>query len=132
MRQVRGTMNNVELIGRLGADPELRMLSSGKAVCRFRVATNRIAGTDEAGHHTYDTDWTSIEAWERLAEVCGSYLQKGRRVLVSGSLRTDTWPDKESGQTRSRTFVRADEVIFLDDRPDQPEPADEATDDPAF
>ena len=116
MYAVKGTMNNVELIGRLGAEPEMRFLSSGAAVCRFSLATNRAAGQDEQGARVYETDWTQIEAWEHLVELCNTYLHKGRRVMVIGSLRTDSWTDKESGQTRYKTFVRAREVMFLDPR----------------
>ncbi|NTW03876.1 MAG: single-stranded DNA-binding protein, partial [Oscillochloris sp.] len=112
MNAVKGTLNRVELIGRLGADPEMRFLSSGKALCRFNLATNRPAGQDDQGARTYETDWTHIEAWEQLAELCNSYLHKGRRVMVVGNLRNDSWIDKESGQTRYRTFVRAREVMF--------------------
>jgi len=114
MRSFRGTVNRVELIGRLGADPEVRQVGNGVTVCRFNLATNRPAGIDEQGKRLSETEWTTVEAWERLAEVCGNYLQKGRRVMVMGSLRTDNWQDKESGQPRSRTYVRAEEVIFLD------------------
>jgi single-strand DNA-binding protein len=116
---VKGTLNNVELIGHLGADPEMRFLSSGVALCRFNLATNRPAGQDAQGNRAYETDWTHIEAWERLAELCNTYLHKGRRVRVAGSLRNDSWVDKESGQTRYKTYVRAQEVMFLDPRPDQ-------------
>jgi single-strand DNA-binding protein len=116
---VKGTLNRVELIGRLGADPEMRFLSSGKAVCHFNLATDRISGQDEHGSRLYETEWTRIEAWEQLAEKCNSYLHKGRRVMVSGSLRTDSWADKETGQTRYRSYVKAREVLFLDPRPEQ-------------
>jgi single-strand DNA-binding protein len=131
---VKGTLNHVELIGRLGADPEMRFLSSGKALCRFSLATNRIVGQDEQGGRLYETDWTNIEAWEQLAELCNTYLHKGRRVLVAGSLRTDSWVDKESGQNRYRTFVRAKEVMFLDSsRPEQTDaPAEVSEEDVPF
>ncbi|NTV62792.1 MAG: single-stranded DNA-binding protein [Oscillochloris sp.] len=119
MNAVKGTLNRVELIGRLGADPEMRFLSSGKAVCRFNLATNRTVGQSEEGARIYETEWTQIEAWEQLAEQCNSFLHKGRRVMISGSLRTDSWADKENGQTRYRTYVRAREVLFLDPRPEQ-------------
>ncbi|WP_129633508.1 single-stranded DNA-binding protein [Candidatus Oscillochloris fontis] len=120
MLAIKGTLNRVELIGHLGADPEMRFLSNGKAVCRFNLATKRISGKNEQGDRNYETEWTQIEAWEQLAEQCNSYLHKGRRVLISGSLRTDSWADKESGQARYRTYVRAREVLFLDPRSDQP------------
>lgn len=120
MNQVKGTVNKVELLGWLGADPEMRFLASGAAFCRFNLATKRPAGQDANGQREYETEWTNVEAWERLAEQCNTYLHKGSRVLISGSLRTDTWTDKSSGQPRSRTFVRANDVIFLDPRPGMP------------
>ena len=120
MSQVKGTVNAVELVGWLGADPEMRFLASGTALCRFRVATKRPAGQDESGHREYQTDWTSVESWDRLAELCNNHLHKGSRVRVSGTLRTDSWTDKASNQPRSRTFVRAEDVLFLDARPGVP------------
>lgn len=123
MSQVKGTVNTVELLGWLGADPEMRFLASGTAVCRFRVATKRPAGQDAGGRREYETDWTSVEAWDKLAELCNSYLHKGSRVRVSGTLRTDSWLDKASNQSRSRTYVRAENVLFLDARPGLPSEA---------
>jgi single-strand DNA-binding protein len=120
--QVKGTVNRVELLGWLGADPELRFIPSGTAVCRLRIATKHRAGQDESGKRLYETDWVNIEVWDRQAEQCNSYLHKGSRVRITGSLRSDTWQDRESGQMRSRVFVRADDVMFLDARPEQAEP----------
>jgi single-strand DNA-binding protein len=126
MRQVRGTKNAVELIGWMGGDPDMRITPNGSKVCRFSVATKYVSGSDDRGNLTYETHWTAVEAWERLAERCNTYLHKGSRILINGSLRTDTWTDKESGVQRSRTFVRAEEVIFLDSRNESAnEPAEE-------
>lgn len=135
MRAINGTVNSVELIGRLGADPELRLLSSGVSVCRFNLATSRYSGQDEQGRRQVDTDWTQVEAWDRLAEQCNSRLAKGRRVRITGSLRTDSWTDKESNTTRYRTYVRANSALFLDPRPDQgnqPESAESAEEEASF
>jgi single-strand DNA-binding protein len=118
MTQAKGTINRVELLGWLGADPELRFMPSGTAVCRLRIATKRSAGQGEDGQRAYETEWTNVEVWDRLAEVCGNRLQKGSRVLVTGSLRTDSWQDRETGQTRWKTYVRAEGVLFLDGRPE--------------
>jgi single-strand DNA-binding protein len=120
MRAVKGTINAVELLGWLGGDPELRFTPGGAKYCRFSIATRRIAGRDEGGNREYETEWTYVEAWERLAELCNSYLHKGSRVRVSGSLRNDSWNDKDSGKVRSRSYVRAEDVLFLDTRPGQP------------
>src|SRR5262249_50853998 len=134
-RQVRGTVNSVELLGWLGGDPELRFLPSGIKMCRFNIATRRPAGRDSQGKREYETDWTTVEAWDKLADLCNTMLHKGSRVMVGGSLRSDNWVDKESGQQRYRTFVRADDVLFLDARPDAQaalEEAEEATEDVPF
>jgi single-strand DNA-binding protein len=120
MSQVKGTVNTVELLGWLGADPELRFLPSGAAFCRFRVATKRFAGQDASGRPEFETDWNNVEVWEKLAELCNTYLHKGSRVRVSGYLRTDSWTDKATNQPRFRTYVRADDVLFLDARPGLP------------
>lgn len=120
MRTIKGTVNSVELLGWLGSDPDMRFLSSGAPVCRMRIATKRLTRQDESGHREYETDWISVEAWERLAELCNSYLHKGSRVFISGTLRSDSWTDKESNQPRYKTYVRADDVIFLDARPGMP------------
>ncbi|NJM05870.1 single-stranded DNA-binding protein [Candidatus Gracilibacteria bacterium] len=119
MRPIRGTINSVQVLGWLGNDPEVRMLGNGATMCRFNVATKHFGGQDESGNRVVETHWVAVEAWEKLAELCNTYTHKGSRVLVEGSLRTDTWADKESGQPRSRTYVRAANVLFLDSRPEQ-------------
>lgn len=120
MSQVKGTINTVELLGWLGADPEMRFIASGAAICRFRVATKRFAGQNEEGRREYETEWITVEAWDKLAELCNTYLHKGSRVRVGGALRTDSWIDKASNQPRTRTYVRAEDVLFLDARPGVP------------
>jgi single-strand DNA-binding protein len=120
MAQVKGTINNVELLGWLGTDPELRLIPTGAPICRFNIATKRYGGQDEAGRREFVTEWISVEAWEKLAELCNSYLHKGSRALVTGALRTETWTDKATNQVRSRTYVRAEQVLFLDAKPGLP------------
>ncbi|MBK9943375.1 MAG: single-stranded DNA-binding protein [Kouleothrix sp.] len=135
MEQVKGTLNRVELIGWLGAEPEQRFVPSGAAVCNFRVATKRPAGRNEAGERILESEWTSVEAWEKLAEQCGRFLHKGSRVRVVGSLQTQSWEDRETGQRRFKTVVRAEDVLFLDARPEaqeQPALAAEETEDVPF
>lgn len=130
MEQVKGTVNRVELVGWIGAEPEQRFLPSGTVVCNFRVATKRWAGRGEDGSRSVETDWTPVEAWDKLAETCARYIHKGSRVRVTGSLHTRSWEDRESGQKRFKTIVRADEVLFLDTRPgtlDAAEAVEEST-----
>ena len=124
-RQVRGTLNSVDLLGWMGGDPELRLTPSGAKVCRFNLATKHPSGQDAQGNRTYETTWTTIEVWDRLADQCNNALHKGSRVMVSGSLRTDSWADRETGQIRNRTYVRASDVIFLDARSGGPDMSSE-------
>lgn len=117
MAQVKGTINQIELLGWLGNDPELRMLPSGAAVCKFNIATKRYGAPDTTGRPSIETEWFSVEAWEKQGERCNRFLHKGSRVLVQGHLRNESWTDKNTNQPRSRVVVRLEDVIFLDARP---------------
>lgn len=119
MASVHGTVNQVELLGWLGGDVELRQAPQGTPVASFSIATKRLGARSEEGVAAIETDWTSIEVWGRTAERCATYLRTGSRVRLSGMLITRTWEDRESGERRFRTFVRADDVLFLDRRPDR-------------
>lgn len=127
MEQIKGTLNRIELIGWVGAEPEQRFTPAGAAVCSFRIATKRWAGRDEGGERQVETDWTAVETWERLAERCGQSLRKGSRVRVIGSLHTRSWEDRETGQKRFKTVVRAEDVMFLDMRAVETPGADVST-----
>ncbi|HEX6290679.1 MAG TPA: single-stranded DNA-binding protein [Herpetosiphonaceae bacterium] len=116
MKPVRGTVNYVELIGWLGNDPEQRYTPSGVPIAEFSVATKRPGSRNEDGTWNYDTDWIDVVAWDQLAETAVANLRKGSRVRVTGSLRTDSWEDRE-GNKRKRIMVRADDIMFLDARP---------------
>jgi single-strand DNA-binding protein len=109
-------VNKVILIGNLGADPELRYTPSGTAVCNFRIATNE-SYKDREGNQVDKTEWHNVVAWERLAEICGEYLKKGRQVYIEGSLQTRQWEDQE-GNTRYTTEVKAREMQMLGSRED--------------
>jgi single-strand DNA-binding protein len=123
MRAIRGTVNRVELLGWAGDAPEHRSLASGVDVASFRVATRRIGPRGEDGERSYETEWTTIEAWERLAVQVSSLVHRGSRVWVSGSLQTQSWEDRDSGARRWRVLVRAEEVLILDGR-DEPAAAE--------
>lgn len=107
-------INKVILIGNLGQDPELRYTGGGTAVCNMRLATNE-SYKDADGQLVEKTEWHSVVAWARLAEICGEYLKKGSQVYFEGSLQTRQWDDKE-GQTRYTTEVKAREMMMLDSR----------------
>lgn len=115
MKPVRGTVNYVELIGWLGNEPEQRYTPSGVAIAEFSVATKRLGNRNEDGSWSYDTDWLDVVAWDQLAETVVANLRKGSRVRVTGSLRTDSWEDRD-GNKRKRIMVRADDIMFLDAR----------------
>jgi single-strand DNA-binding protein len=101
------SINQVILMGRLTRDPEQRTTTSGKTIANFSIAVDRGGESDAA-------DFFEITAWEKLGELVVQYLAKGRRVLVQGRLRQDSWDDKETGKKRSRVEVTATDVTFLD------------------
>lgn len=107
------SVNKAILIGNLGKDPELRHTASGKAVATFPVATNR-SWTGADGTPNEETEWHNIVAWDRLAEICQQYLQKGRKVYIEGRIQTRSWDDKASGQKRYMTEIVANQMIILD------------------
>jgi len=104
-------LNKVILIGRLGADPELRILASGQKVASFRLATNEVY-KDKEGNWQDKTEWHSIIAYGGLAESVSANLTKGRMVCVVGSLRTRSWEDR-NGNRRYTTEIVAQTVKFL-------------------
>ena len=107
-------LNKVMLIGNLGADPELRFTANGAAVANFRIACSR-SYTDRDGQRQEVTEWVTIVAWQRLAELVGQYLSKGRPVYVEGRLQTRQWQDRE-GNNRYTTEVVANDIQFLGGR----------------
>jgi single-strand DNA-binding protein len=110
------------LIGNVGSDPEMRFTPNGNPVTSFRLATNRFYTVD--GERRQETEWFSIVAWKKLAELCNQFLAKGRSVYVDGSLRTRTW-EGQDGQKRSRVEVIANQVLFLDKQAVASLPGDE-------
>lgn len=111
-------LNKVMIIGRLGADPEMRFTPNGSAVTTFNVASGRSWKT-ESGEQREETEWFPIVAWNKLAEICNQYLTKGSRVYIEGRLQTRTWDD-DSGQKHYKTEVVAGDMIILDTRKDSP------------
>ncbi|MDQ3282649.1 MAG: single-stranded DNA-binding protein [Acidobacteriota bacterium] len=111
-------INKVILVGRLGKDPEIRSTPQGTSVVRFTVATDE-RFTDRSGEKQERTEWHNITAWGKLAEICGQYLKKGKLVYIEGSIRTDSWDDKESGQKKYRTEIVANTMKMLDRRGDE-------------
>ncbi len=111
-------INKVILVGRLGADPDLRFAPNGTAIARFNVATTERVPAGE-GNWEDRTEWHRIVVFGKLAETCGNYLSKGRLVYIEGRLRTQQWEDRQ-GVKRFTTEVVARDIQFLDPVSAQP------------
>ena len=105
-------LNKVMLIGRLGADPEVRYTPSGTAVANFNIATTE-QYKNKAGEKEERTEWHRVVAWSRLGEICGEYLAKGKLVYIEGKLRTRAWNDRD-GIKRYTTEIVAYIMQMLD------------------
>lgn len=144
-----GSVNKVILIGRLGRDPELKYTPSGAPVAKFSIATDEVF-KDRSGEQQKHTEWHNIVAWNKLAEICGEYLTKGKQVYIEGSIRSRQWEDKQSGAKRTAYEIVAQKMTMLgsksdseriasdrapgdrapSERPAEPEPASEPAAEP--
>ena len=116
------SLNRVQLIGRLGKDPESRFTPTGKNVAHFSLAVSERWKSAE-GESKENTEWVNIEAWGRLGEICQQYLHKGRLVFLEGRLKTDKFEDKDKGgEIKYYTKVVAVSMQMLDRKPEE-EPA---------
>ena len=104
-------VNKVILLGRLGADPEIRYTSNGTAVANFRIATSE-RWTNQNGEKEERTEWHRIVAFGKLGEICGEYLAKGKQVYIEGRLQTRTWEDRDKNQ-RTTTEIIATTMQML-------------------
>ena len=110
--------------GNLGKDPEMRYTPNGKAVTSFSMAINR-KYTASSGERVQETEWVNCEAWGKLAEICNEYLRKGRKVLVVGRVKTDTY-EKDGKKEHFRKVVLSEmEMLDNGDRSDQEEQEEE-------
>ncbi|MDZ8184246.1 MAG: single-stranded DNA-binding protein [Nostoc sp. ChiSLP02] len=106
------SINIVTLIGRVGGDPEIKYFESGSVKCRLTLAVNR---RTKDGEHT---DWFNLELWGKTAEVAGNYVRKGRQIAVKGSLKFDTWSDRQTGANRSSPVIQVDQLDLLGSKRD--------------
>jgi single-strand DNA-binding protein len=109
------SVNKVILIGNLGRDPEMRYLPSGSAVCNVAIATSRNWKSKDSGDKVEETEWHRVVLFDRLAEIAGEYLKKGRPVYIEGRLKTRKWQDKEGRDTYTTEIV-AEEMKLLGGR----------------
>ena len=110
------SVNKVILIGNLGRDPEVRYTPSGSAICNVTLATSRaVEGQDQRRQGQEETEWHRVVFYDRLAEIAGEYLKKGRPVYVEGRLKTRKWTDKD-GVEKYTTEIVADHMQLLGSR----------------
>jgi single-strand DNA-binding protein len=109
------SVNKVILIGNLGKDPEVRYAPSGSAICNVTLATSRQWKDKTSGEKQEETEWHRVVFYDRLAEIAGEYLKKGRPVYVEGRLKTRKWTDKE-GVEKYTTEIVADQMQLLGSR----------------
>lgn len=103
--------NRVQLIGHLGADPEIKTLESNKKIARLSIATND-EYTDKNGQKVKQTQWHNLVVWGKLAETCEKYLAKGREIAIEGKLTYRTWNDKD-GKSHNITEVVVNELLMM-------------------
>ncbi len=108
------SLNKVQLIGNLGADPEIRSTTSGTQVATLSIATSR-RWNDRQGQQQEKTEWHRVVCWDKLAEICERFLKRGDRIYVEGSIEYRQW-DGQDGQKKYTTEIRARELIMLGGR----------------
>lgn len=111
------SVNKVIVLGNLGRDPELRYTPSGAAVCNVSIATTRNWKSKDSGERQEETEWHRVVFYDRLAEIAGEYLKKGRPVYVEGRLKTRKWQDKD-GKDVYTTEIIAEQMQLLGGRED--------------
>lgn len=112
------SVNKVILVGNVGQDPEVRYTPSGIPVGKFSLATNE-RYKDKNGEFQERTEWHTIVAWQRLAEIVGESVSKGAKVYVEGKIQTSNWEDRHSGEKKYRTEIVARDLVLLGSRDDR-------------
>jgi single-strand DNA-binding protein len=109
------SVNKVILVGNVGQDPEVKYTPNGVPVARVSLATNERFkdGNDQWQDRT---EWHSIVAWHRLAEIVGEYVRKGTKLYIEGKLQTTSWQDRQSGEKKYRTEIVARDLVLLGSR----------------
>lgn len=112
------SLNQVNIIGRLGKDPEVRYTPNGDAACNLSVATSETWKDKRTGEKKEATEWHRVVMYGKLAEIAGEYLSKGSLVYLQGKLKTRKWQDKDTGQDRYSTEVQCNEMKMLGSKSD--------------
>ena len=113
------SVNKVFLLGTLGRDPEVRYVSNNTIpVARISLATDQ-RYKDDQGNWQDKTEWHTLVAWRRFAEIIGQYVKKGDRLCVEGHLQTSSWDDQKTGEKKYRTEIVVDDLTLLGGRNSQ-------------
>lgn len=105
-------INIVTLVGRVGSDPDIKYFESGSVKCRLTLAVRRPTRNSD------EPDWFSLELWGKTAEIANNYVRKGSLIGVKGSLKFDTWSDRNTGATRSTPIIHVDKMDLLGSKRD--------------
>ncbi|MGL5871267.1 MAG: single-stranded DNA-binding protein [Xenococcaceae cyanobacterium] len=105
-------LNVVNLVGRAGTDPDTKHFDSGKILCKLTLAVNRLSKKDDK------PDWFNLEIWDKTAEVATNYVRKGSLIGIQGSLKMETWTDRNTGTSRSRPVIKVDRLELLGSKKD--------------
>lgn len=112
------SLNRVQLIGRVGKEPESKTTANDRHLCTFTLAVDR-RWKDKSGEVKKETDWFNIEAWGKLAEFCDKYVHKGELVFLEGKLRTQKY--ESNGETRTFTKIVLEQIQLFEWREEEPE-----------
>ncbi len=110
------SINVVNLVGRVGSDPDVRYFESGSVKCRLTLAVDR------ASRNKDEPDWFNLEIWGKTAEVAANYVRKGTQIAVQGSLKIDSWSDRQSGAQRTSPVVVVRDLRLLGSKRDNTDP----------
>jgi len=124
-------LNKVILIGHLGQDPEIRYTASGQAVTKLRLATTDRYHDKNTGEKREQTQWHTLVAWGRLAEICNKYLEKGSHICAEGKLTYRKWQDRD-GNSRVSAEVRLENLKMLNRKQHQENNGMDAPMDPPY
>ncbi|CAB3909963.1 Single-stranded DNA-binding protein [Achromobacter dolens] len=113
------SVNKVIIVGNLGQDPTVRYSPDGAAICNMSIATTSTWKDKASGERREETEWHRVVMYNRLAEIAGEYLKKGRSVYIEGRLKTRKWQDKDTGADRYATEVVADQMQMLGGKGDE-------------
>ena len=105
-------LNVVNLVGRAGADPEIRYFDQGGQLCKLPLAVDRRSRNSDR------PDWFNLELWGKTAEIAYNYVRKGKLIGIQGSLKIETWSDRNTGAQRSRPVIRVDRLELLGSKRD--------------